>query len=136
MTGTAWGVLLTLGAVLVVVLLFAVRVRRVANRVGSFECALRPVGQRDWTSGIANYGSGRIDWYRLVSLRLRPSRSWRRERLEIVGRARRPAAGGAGHVIEVRCAYDGVQFDVAMVDSALAGVVSWLEAAPPRSEPF
>ncbi|MFH5824072.1 DUF2550 family protein [Georgenia sp. AZ-5] len=136
MTGTAWGVLLTLAAVLVVLVLFAVRVRRVANRVGSFECALRPVGHRDWTSGIANYGSGRIDWYRLVSLRLRPSRSWRRERLEIVGRERRPAAGGAGHVIEVRCAYDGVQFDVAMVDSALAGVVSWLEAAPPRGEPF
>jgi hypothetical protein len=116
----------------VLVAAFAVRVRRVANRVGSFECALRRVGAKDWTSGIACYGAGRIDWYRLVSLRLSPSRSFTRDGLVVLERRVR---AGAGHVIEARVACEGEQLELAMVREAFAGLVSWLEAAPPRGEP-
>ena len=132
--GTTWGMLAVLALVLLAALavVFAVRVRRIANRVGSFECALRPTGAKDWTSGIACYGAGRIDWYRLVSLRLRPSRAFTRDGLVVLERRVR---AGAGHVIEARVACGGEQLELAMVREAFAGLVSWLEAAPPRGEP-
>lgn len=139
MSGTwaAWGMVavLVLATALVLVSVFAVRVRRIAGRVGSFECALRRPRARDWTSGIACFGAGRVDWYRLVSLSGRPSRSWRRERLEVLQRERRPRPGGEGHVMEVRCRYDGEEFDLAMVRESFAGLVSWLESAPPHEVP-
>lgn len=131
--GAGWGTLAVLALVVVVAIaLYAVRVRRIANRVGSFECALRRTGGRDWTSGIACYGAGRVDWYRLVSARLAPSRSFRRDDLVVLRRERRP---GAGHVIEARVSHRGEELELAMVREAFAGLVSWLESAPPRGEP-
>jgi hypothetical protein len=38
-------------------------------------------------------------------------------------------------VIEARVACGGEQLELAMVREAFAGLVSWLEAAPPRGEP-
>lgn len=134
--GTAGAALVVLALVaLVVLVLFAVRVRRLGRRIGSFECALRPVGRRDWTSGIAVFGVGRVDWYRLVSLSLRPSRTFEREHLEVLARTHR-AAGGRDQVTEVRCCSHGEEVDLAMRRSSLAGLVSWLESAPPRGEPL
>ncbi|MFD1507446.1 DUF2550 family protein [Georgenia yuyongxinii] len=132
--GAGWGTLAVLALVLVVVAiaLYAVRVRRIANRVGSFECALRRTGAKDWTSGIACYGAGRVYWYRLVSVRLTPSRTLARDELVVLARERRP---GAGHVIEARVSHRGEVLEIAMVREAFAGLVSWLEAAPPRGEP-
>ncbi|UNX53972.1 DUF2550 domain-containing protein [Georgenia sp. TF02-10] len=120
-------------AAVVVLVLFAVRVRRLARRVGSFECARRRPGQQGWTSGIAVFGAGKLYWYRLVSLSLRPACTFARAGLQVVRRTRRGT--GAGHVVEVRCRYQGRELDLAMVDSALAGVVSWLESAPPLEDP-
>ncbi|MPV38132.1 DUF2550 family protein [Georgenia subflava] len=128
--GAGWVAASALVLVLVVgLVLFAVRVRRLGRRIGSFECARRPAGQRDWTSGLAVYGVGRIDWYRLVSLRMRPSRSFVQQDLVIVDRVRR---GSADQVVEARCRHRGEEFELAMVATAYSGLVSWLEAAPPR----
>jgi hypothetical protein len=114
---------------------FAVRVRRLAHRVGSFECAFRPAGRKDWTSGIAVFGVGRVDWYRLVSLSLRPTRSFARESLEVGSRVHRPSNGG-GQVMEIRCRLEGEDVELAMKRESLAGLVSWLESAPPRGDYF
>jgi len=133
---TAGAVLVVLALVAVLLLvLFAVRVRRLARRIGSFECALRPAGRRDWTSGIAVFGVGRVDWYRLVSLSLRPDRTFARSDLEVLERVHRKP-GGAGQVTEVRCGLPGQEVELAMRRESLAGLVSWLESAPPRGDYF
>ena len=129
--GAVWVFLTALALVVLAAGVFTGRVRHLGRRVGSFECALRRPGQRDWTSGIAVFGAGRLDWHRLVSLAHRPARSFVRRELEIVGRRGRRADPRAGEVIEVACRYRGEEFELAMVDQALAGLVSWLEAAPP-----
>lgn len=134
--GTAGAALVVLALVAVLLLiLFAVRVRRLAYRIGSFECALRPAGRRDWTSGIAVFGVGRVDWYRLVSLSLRPTRTFVREDLELRERVHR-SPGGADQVTEIRCRLRGEEVDLAMRRESLAGLVSWLESAPPRGDYF
>ncbi|WP_418607106.1 DUF2550 family protein [Georgenia sp. SUBG003] len=125
---------LALVAVLLLAL-FAVRVRRLAHRIGSFECALRPPGRRDWTSGIAVFGVGRVDWYRLVSLSLRPDRTFARADLEVRERVHR-SPDGKGQVTEIRCGQPGKEVDLAMRRDSLAGLVSWLESAPPRGDYF
>lgn len=134
--GTAGAVLLVLALVAVLLLiLFVVRVRRLAHRIGSFECALRPAGRREWTSGIAVFGVGRVDWYRLVSLSLRPDRTFAREDLEVRERVHR-SPGGSQQVSEILCSLPGGEVHLAMRRESLAGLVSWLESAPPRGDYF
>ena len=125
------GALVLLG---VVALLLYSRVRALARRVGSFECALRRPGSADWTSGIAGYGVNRVDWHRLVSLAPRPASSWSRNRLHVLAHTGRE--GSTATVVEVRCRYGDEEFELAMVRGAFAGLVSWLEAAPPGEEPL
>jgi hypothetical protein len=125
-----------LGAVLLVlvvaVALGASRLRVLSSRIGSFVCATRSVhpAAGPWTAGIAHYGVGRIDWWRSWSLAPRPARSWLRDELEVVARARLSAAGDQDLVL-VRCRYQGTDFDLTMSSDASAGLTAWLEAAPP-----
>jgi hypothetical protein len=122
-----WVILAALALVVVLAAVVLSRVRHLARRVGSFECSLRRAGQREWTSGIAVFGARRLHWHRTVSLRRRPGRTFVRRDLEIVGRRRR----APGDVVEVVCRHRGEELELAMGDDALAGLVSWLEAAPP-----
>jgi hypothetical protein len=117
-------------AVLALVLLLW-RTHSLARRVGSFECARRGPDEDSWTSGIASYGVGRLDWHRTVSLSPNPAARWLRRDLVLLGWHRREVAGGASHVVEVRCRYRGAEIVLAMHEEALAGLTSWLEAAPP-----
>ena len=61
--------------VVVVAGVFILRLRHLAGRVGSFECALRRPGRGRWASGIATFGNESVEWMRLVSLSVRPGRS-------------------------------------------------------------
>ena len=98
----------TAGAVAVVVLLltgvFIVRLRRLAGRVGSFECALRRPGRSRWMSGIATFGGDSVEWTRLVSLSPRPRYHFDRA---------------------------DIAFDLAMVEDSHSAMVAWLESAAP-----
>jgi hypothetical protein len=119
-------------AVMVVALLGASRLRALSGRVGSFLCSGRPVepGGRAWSAGIANYGAGRIDWYRSWSLAPRPAHSWRREDIEVTGRV--PVTGSSDpDLVLVRCRYQGTDYELTMSGDAFAGLTAWLEAAPP-----
>jgi hypothetical protein len=133
-TGSLIGAVL--GAVLLVLVvaiaLGASRLRVLSSRVGSFVCAARPVqpSAGSWTAGIAHYGVGRIDWWRSWSLAPRPARSWCRDELVVVARARVAPAGGQDLVL-VRCRYQGTDFELTMSPDASAGLTAWLEAAPP-----
>ena len=105
MTWSGWflaGVLVTL--ILVLLTVFLVRIRALAGRVGSFECACQRPSAASFTSGIASFGDHELSWYRLISLSPWPSSTWKREDLE-VGEAKRRASGRS--IMEVHCSYQG-----------------------------
>lgn len=127
-----------LGAVITVAVLLALglvlgasRLRTLSRRVGSFQCGARPARpQAPWSAGIAQYGVGRIDWWRCWSLSPRPARTWHRDRLSVTGRTPLDQAGQPDQYL-VRCRYDDVDFELTMSAGAYAGLASWLESAPP-----
>ncbi|QTE28748.1 DUF2550 domain-containing protein [Pengzhenrongella sicca] len=136
MTVTLVGVAvcLVLACAVAVFALIASRIRTLSGRVGSFECAARPAQPADgpWVAGIAQYGAGRLDWWRSWSLAPRPSRSWRRAQFEVVGRVSL-AGAGRGDLYLVRCRHLDDDFELTMSPEAYAGLASWLEAAPPST---
>lgn len=123
-------------ALLLLIVVIALR-RRVVQRGGSFDCSLRLRNKRfgqGWVLGVARYTGDRIEWFRVFSLSLRPSRVLPRDGLEIA-RRRRPEypetlAIMPGHMI-LECTQSGREVSLAMSDQAATGFTAWLEAAPP-----
>lgn len=109
--------------------LFLWRLRALGRRVGSFECGVLSEG--GWRAGIATYARDHLDWYKVVSLSVRPTQRWVRRELDIVSRERRKFADRTSQVSEAHCTYRGQAFVLAANDHALDGLTSWLEAAPP-----
>lgn len=127
-----WVVIGLLVAVVVLLALGGIRLRALTHRVGSFECDVRPANAPTaaWTQGIAHYGVGRIDWWRLWSVSVRPACVWTRNDLAVTDRA--PLDGrGRPDLYLVRCSYRGTDVELSMSASAYAGLASWLESAPP-----
>lgn len=130
------GVLLL--AVVLVVFLYLSRQRTLSRRVGSFSCAMRPEGDsaadhdgRPWTPGIAQYATGRLLWWRVVSLAPRPACTWSRSELTLVERIPVDAVDEHGQpLLLVRCRHGAEEFQLTMSAPACAGLVSWLEAGP------
>lgn len=114
--------------------LFTLRRLLLSRTVGSFDCSLRRPGATGWTIGVARYGQGRVDWFRIFSLSPRPSRGWARSALSVV--RRRHAQGGEvfavlpGALI-VQCRVGDDDIELAMSQDAYVGFTSWIEAAPP-----
>lgn len=121
-------VVLTLLA-LGLVLLFLWRLRSIAARVGSFQCALRS-GPR-WIPGIASYTREALVWYDVVSLSRHPRHVWERDDLVILERSVRPDPLREGLVVEARCTYHAQPVEIAAAPAAFDGLAAWLEAAPP-----
>src|SRR3954467_7924982 len=69
-----------------------------ARGVGTFDCSLRRrnarAGRGGWVLGVARYEADRLDWFQVLTVSPRPTRSLSRERLGILGR-REPEAGPA-----------------------------------------
>jgi len=110
------------------------RLRTLSGRVGSFVCGARPAEPpgRAVVAGIAQYGAGRLDWWRSWSLAPRPTRSWQRSEMVVTGRV--PLANpGRPDLYLVRCTHRGVDFELTMSPDAYAGLTSWLESAPPSA---
>lgn len=127
-------VCLALVGVLGTLALGASRLQTLSGRVGSFVCGARPERPPGgpWVAGIAQYGAGRLDWWRSWSLSPRPSRSWLRAEFQVTGRV--PLAGaGRPDLYLVRCRHLDVDFELTMSPEAYAGLTSWLEASPPSS---
>jgi hypothetical protein len=128
---TLLGLGLLLAALVVVAGLFLSRQRTLTHRVGSFGCLLRQTGPRGWTPGVAQYGSGRLLWWRSLSLAPRPAHTWPREKLEVLERSPYPGRDELGRpLVAVRCRIDDEEFTLSMSAAAYAGLVSWLEAGP------
>ena len=109
----------------------ASRLRTLSGRIGSFVCGARPVYPPGGAvvAGIAQYGSGRLDWWRSWSLALMPARSWQRADLRVVGH-QRLASVGRPDLYLVRCRHRATDFELTMSPDAYAGLTSWLEAGP------
>ena len=74
MSSQAWlGTVLALALLVLLALLFVVRLRSVAGRLGSFECAWRPSHTTRWSSGVAMFTNDALRWYRLMSLAASPT---------------------------------------------------------------
>lgn len=138
----AWAAVITV-MVLIVLLIaaFLIRLRFLAGQVGSFECAWRGSRASRWFSGVASFRHDSLDWYRLISLSIRPTRSWSRLDLELIEARRRRADS---RVVHVECAL-GAQarpsgarvapdpsFELAMMEESYSALVAWVESAAPE----
>ena len=127
MGAMGWCVPAVLAGSLVLVVVFLGRLRFLASKVGSFECALLRSGRRRYMSGIATFGDEAIEWHRLISLS--PRARYRMHRDDLVLGGPRPRAGG--RIVDVTCTVAGKSFDLAMLSDSHSALVAWLESAAP-----
>ena len=106
------------------------------RRGATVECGLRQRGLR-WRLGLASYQLDEFRWYRIFGFSMRPEQTFARRDLVVV--ARRPPTGdevtilGPGRIV-AECQADGSgPVDLALAESALTGLLAWLESAPPGS---
>ena len=112
------------------------RRRALVRRVGSFAChwSSLPASAGTQVPGIAQYATGRLDWWRLASLSPRPVRSWSRDRLQLVERVDLAEVDPRGRpMVRLTCRHDHEEFALTMSSSAHVGLVFWLEAGPRRA---
>ncbi|HEV7451095.1 MAG TPA: DUF2550 domain-containing protein [Pseudonocardiaceae bacterium] len=137
--GEIVGLVLLGGALLIIVLAFR-RLRLV--RQGGIDVALRSRPNdagRGWHQGVGRYRGDDFAWFGVSSLRSGPDRVFGREQLEIVER-RGPTLPESytmpsGSVV-LRCRTDVDELELAMGEDTLTGFLSWLESAPPSSNPW
>jgi Protein of unknown function (DUF2550) len=112
------------------------------------ECGLRK-GRGPWRLGVASYQVDEFRWFGVFGISMRPEEAFSRRDLAVVSR-RLPTEEeesilGPGRIV-VECqlaesgAGDGSRpggadrgVELAMAESALTGLLAWLEAAPPGS---
>ena len=136
--GIALLVVFSLAAVLIV--------RRFVLRRGGavLDLCVRPRGpESHWVLGLARYSGERLEWFRILGLSARPSRSFRRDDISVVGR-RTPSHGEAASFVHgavvLECLEGGHRLDLALPATAMTGFQAWIEAhtpgaaAPSRSE--
>ncbi len=106
---------------------------------GTVECGLRK-GNGPWRLGLASYQREELCWFGALGLTMRPDEVFGRRDLTVVSRRlpTGPEAASLGPgmiVVECQLGEDGGQrtVELALGESALTGLLSWLEAAPPSS---
>jgi hypothetical protein len=109
------------------------------RRGATVECGLRRPGG-SWRLGIASYQLDEFSWYRIFGFSMRPEVVFLRRDLAVV--ARRPLTEeevtvlGPGRLV-AECQLTGsgevTSVDLALAESALTGLLVWLEGAPPGS---
>ena len=130
-----------IGVLIALVLLsgvaLVVRRRVIARDGGTFELSYRVRSGRPgrgWVLGVGRYHGEQLQWFRFFSLSPRPRRVWMREDVQF--EARREPEGAeeishyAGHVV-VDCSTREGDVELAMSESSLTGLQSWLESGPP-----
>jgi hypothetical protein len=109
------------------------------RRGATVECGLRQRG-RSWRLGVASYQPDEFRWYGIFGVSMRPEQTFPRRDLAVV--ARRPPTReevtilGPGRIV-AECQLGGSAgagtVDLALAESALTGLLAWLESAPPGS---
>jgi hypothetical protein len=100
------------------------------------ECGLRQRG-RSWRVGVASYQLDEFRWYGIFGVSMRPEQTFPRRDLAVV--ARRPPTEeevtilGPGRIVAECQLGASATVDLALAESALTGLLAWLESAPPGS---
>lgn len=131
--------LVVLGLVLLTVALLAamllLRRRALARRVGSFICVWSPPDMPvAGVPGISQYATGRLVWWKVVSLSFTPAKVWSRDELTLLSREELGEVDPWGRpIVRARCLHREDTFCLTMSENAYSGLVSWLEARPRRA---
>ena len=103
---------------------------------GTVECGLRQPGG-SWRLGVASYQREELCWFGVFGVSMRPEEVFPRRDLAVVSR-RMPTGVeasilGPGLVV-LECSFGGGgPVELALGESALTGLLAWLEAGPPGS---
>jgi hypothetical protein len=103
---------------------------------GTVECGLRRPGG-SWRLGVASYQRDELCWFGVFGVSMRPEEVFPRRDLTLLSR-RAPTDAevsilGPGMIV-VECSFgEGGPVELALSESALTGLLAWLEAAPPGS---
>ena len=121
--------------------------RRWLNRLGgTFSCSLRlrmSTPGAGWVLGVGRYSEGILEWFRYFSYSLRPRVVFPRRNVRVL-ETRMPdpveavALSADEKVLRIEM-HDGhveTEWELAMSQESLTGLLSWLEAAPPGVRRF
>jgi len=103
---------------------------------GTVECGFRKPDS-GWRLGVAQYELEELHWFSAFGISARPEEILPRRDLIVISR-RMPegteeAILGTGRIIVTCGLPGGGSVELALADSALTGLLAWLEAAPPGS---
>jgi hypothetical protein len=103
---------------------------------GTVECGLRQPGG-SWRLGVASYRREELCWFGVFGVSMRPEEVFGRRDLMVAARrlptdAEASILGPGMIVLECSFGADGT-VELAVSESALTGLLAWLEAAPPGS---
>lgn len=112
--------------------LSGVRRFNLRRALGTVDASICTAG-KGWQMGVCRYQDNDLEWFKLLSLSVRPKYTFRRSSLELVGR-RQPTEAELVKVqpdsVIVELHYEGQDVLLAMKFDAYTGLSSWLEAGP------
>jgi hypothetical protein len=127
--------LLVLVAVVLAALVVAFLLRRrfLLQGLGAVTMWLRPAGSTRWAVGVAWYGGDSLQWYRALSLSVRPQQRLCRAEFRVEGRrgAGRDDLDLPDDVVVLSCRTAAGPQELAMDPATVTGFLSWVESAPP-----
>ncbi|MBD3689930.1 DUF2550 domain-containing protein [Nanchangia anserum] len=106
------------------------KLRRRFKGDGSFLASYRASAGDGWTEGFCSYEATALSWYKLVSLSMRPHKTWSRSGMSL-GHATRRTDNEGTVWIAVPVTADGHRFFLFLSEADYNGLISWCEAAPP-----
>jgi hypothetical protein len=135
-----------LGLLAVCLLMLAVRRRWIDRLGGTFACSLRlrmSTPGAGWVLGVGRYSEGILEWFRFFSYSLRPRMVFPRRSVRVLEtRIPDPVEAVALNTdekvlrIEMHDCRGEAEWELAMSEESLTGLLSWLEAAPPGVRRF
>jgi hypothetical protein len=127
-------------------LLLGVRRRWLDRLGGTFNCSLRlrtRTPGAGWALGVGRYSEGILEWFRYFSYSLRPRMVFPRRNVRVLEtRMPNPVEAVALNAdekvlrIEMQDGRAESQWELAMSQESLTGLLSWLEASPPGVRRF
>jgi hypothetical protein len=103
---------------------------------GTVECGLRKPGN-SWRLGVVQYGLEELHWFSAFGISARPEEILPRRDLTVVDRRvpdeAEEAILGPDRIVLSCGLPGGASVELAIADSALTGLLAWLEAGPPGS---
>ena len=123
-----------LALVVLAVLLVYLRRQVIARGRAPFMCGLKLQGQDRFAPGMASLDGTSLEWFRLNGLWVAPTRSWRRNALEVSPAEPVDAPELSSIMVRplvVRCRFGEQRFELAVPDACYMALRSWVESMPP-----